>query len=38
MHDPVTVEAHAAVLDWETGLPPMKHEGAPHYRSEDRVS
>ena len=25
-HDPVADDADAAVLDWETGLPPIKHE------------
>ena len=25
-HDLVTDDADAAVLDWETGLPPIKHE------------
>jgi hypothetical protein len=28
-HDPVTDDADAAVLDWETGLPPIKHEDLP---------
>jgi hypothetical protein len=28
-HDPVADDADAAVLDWETGLPPMKHEDLP---------
>jgi hypothetical protein len=28
-HDPVADDADAAVLDWETGLPPIKHEDLP---------
>jgi hypothetical protein len=28
-HDHVTDDANAAVLDWETGLPPIKHEDLP---------
>ena len=28
-HDLVTDDADAAVLDWETGLPPIKHEDLP---------
>ena len=28
--DPITEDADAAVLDWETGLPPIKHEDLPH--------
>ena len=28
-HDPITEDAEAAVLDWETGLPPLKHEDLP---------
>jgi hypothetical protein len=28
-HDRVTDDANAAVLDWETGLPPIKHEDLP---------
>ncbi len=28
-HDPITDDADAAVLDWETGLPPIKHEDLP---------
>ena len=27
--DPVADDADAAVLDWETGLPPIKHEDLP---------
>jgi hypothetical protein len=27
--DRVTEEANTAVLDWETGLPPIKHEDLP---------
>jgi hypothetical protein len=28
-HDRVADDADAAVLDWETGLPPIKHEDLP---------
>jgi hypothetical protein len=28
-NDPVADDADAAVLDWETGLPPIKHEDLP---------
>ena len=28
-HDLVTDDADAAVLDWETALPPIKHEDLP---------
>ena len=27
--DRITEDADAAVLDWETGLPPIKHEDLP---------
>jgi hypothetical protein len=27
--DPIIEDADAAVLDWETGLPPIKHEDLP---------
>ena len=33
-HDPVADDADAAVLDWETGLPPIKHEDLPRIAAE----